>query len=1023
MFNIIRWRVLPVLLTLTLCISLCVPFASAAGIGYTYGLDIDSVSGWENSIRNPIADFVEAVAKDKGIPAVGASVFWFMVDGAHDVQPYELGEVTDKQLSAICARFNSYFNTPLDENPKIFTWLYEEFWTRPQSNALALALGLGTPLNFVLKKHPSSGLWRIFEETNGLWVVNSAGQYFCYDESTSGDTWIHVTEATKLLLSSKVAMETGPDLKFKYDALRLNGESVGLGTLQGRNYVQYKAIRKGDLVRADYRGYPYISPADDSYWLIYDDDRGQDTDVKDENGAPVEGLPDENTTNINLGDMTVNLPDGILAYIENLTYDEGEKTYYIDAIYKDVTNNYTTNYYLKWEYHINYTSITYIGQTAEYDKYYEVYYELPDGRSSADLTKEELEQLNLSIDVIPYERASDDTSLRSLYHFDGDTRDASYWNYCTDFAWKTGASLTYMDSGAFNGALYLDEKEHEFTITLPSDITAADFTLQFRYYQGYTAAAVNDSYISFGDTVVMRMNGTHLMKQTSTKMAEMPIGTWNEIAFMRKGSTHYWYLNGVCLASGTGFNGTTFEDTITFHFGSEQQTFKYLDELRFLDYALVKGGANYTPTAVPHDTNLTLVLPEGSTVVADEYWSITSSKKNLLGMTRDDFASGKLPDWYVKDAEDADENGFLYPRWMSFDASYGSVYTDGVLGAHDGFLRLQTVKNYNGAPAYTSANGMRAALMTKMADSTGDIPWQNGWPDEGYITLSIALTDGNVYSVPYNLDEDWERVSTFSWGKMGFLYEDDCWWIVVHPTYNTAIDILYMELVVGNSTDLSAEWVESVTVIPNENINTPTLAVRTDIAITDYQIGGVRPSVPAKGQVWALVESGRISSIQIYNGQAWESVDGRIWTGQRWIPYSSYNVLTLQDMYDITDATPNYEYIYTEQGFWSWWQKSWNEFTAKLFNALGGGSSSDPSKLPTDGTEAPENNGQKFKHLIIVLRDGFWSICVGLADAAYGGLENFANSVSTVGDFFTSYGDGENSIWLLPLEEGASVWD
>lgn len=42
----------------------------------------------------------------------------------------------------------------------------------------------------------------------------------------------------------------------------------------------------------------------------------------------------------------------------------------------------------------------------------------------------------------------------------------------------------------------------------------------------------------------------------------------------------------------------------------------------------------------------------------------------------------------------------------------------------------------------------------------------------------------------------------------------------------------------------------------------------------------------------------------------------------------------MQDLYDIVDATPNYEYIYSEAGFWSWWQKSWNAFQERLFKAL-----------------------------------------------------------------------------------------
>jgi len=749
-------------------------------------------------------------------------------------------------------------------------------------------------------------------------------------------------------------------------------------------------------------GYPLAAYYEDDKAAINQD--RPSTTIKDENGNEITIEGDDTDLDLDLTDKLLTIFGDVLN-IDQLIYDEGTKTYFIDASKTDITNNITNNYYFKWEYHINYTSVTYIGQTEEYDKYYEVYYELPDGRDSADLTKEELEQLNVSVDVIPYERAADDTSLRSLYHFDGDTRDASYWNYCTDFAWKTGASLTYMDSGAFNGALYLDEKEHEFTITLPSAITAADFTLQFRYYQGYTAAPVNDTYISFGDTVVMRMNGTHLMKQTSTKMAEMPIGTWNEIAFMRKGKTHYWYLNGVCLASGTGFNGTTFEDTITFHFGADQQTFKYLDELRFLDYSLVDGGANYTPTSVPHDTNLSLVLPEGSTVVADEYWNIKSSKTNLLKMKPEDFMSGTLPSWYVKDTDDADENGFMFPRWMSGDFAYGPLYFDGVLGAHDGFLRLSTVLNYNNAPTITS-NGMRAALMTRLGYD-GEMPWQTGWPDSGLLTLSIVLADGTICSVPYDLDNDYERLDTFSWGKMGFIYEDDTWFIVVHPTYNTSIDIMYMELCAG-TTDLSAEWVESVTVIPNENIKTPTLAVRTDLEITSHQIGGVRPSIPEKGMVWALVEGERITSLQIYNGQAWEGVDGRIWTGSRWIPASSYNIVTLQDMYDIVDATQDYEYIYTESGFWAWWQKSWNSFTAQLFNALGAGAGTvSPNTFWGKLSEALANGLSVLIETVLKLIAEILETLIGAALDLLTGFFDFISEtvLSGVGDFFGAFSD------------------
>lgn len=131
--------------------------------------------------------------------------------------------------------------------------------------------------------------------------------------------------------------------------------------------------------------------------------------VVDENGnlVQVEGddLPDN--VGVDLGTLIGNLPTDSNVIFNGCTYDESTKTYYYHTEVPITIDN-RQYYYFTYNYHINYTSITYIGTTEEYDKHYEVYYKLPDGRSSADLTAEELEQLNLSIDVINYGRSADD---------------------------------------------------------------------------------------------------------------------------------------------------------------------------------------------------------------------------------------------------------------------------------------------------------------------------------------------------------------------------------------------------------------------------------------------------------------------------------------------------------------------------------------------------------------------------------------------------------------------------------------
>ena len=299
--------------------------------------------------------------------------------------------------------------------------------------------------------------------------------------------------------------------------------------------------------------------------------------------------------------------------------------------------------------------------------------------------------------------------------------------------------------------------------------------------------------------------------------------------------------------------------------------------------------------------------------------------------------------------------------------------------------------------------------------------------EDGTYTLSVVLGDGTVSSYTFTLKYgSLSGVSggsqTFDWGKLGVhacangstsiaLYA-----YILPAESGTSIDVVYVELLKASSTDLSAEWVESVTVFDKDSLNTPTLAVRTDLDITSYQIGGVRPSLPSKGQVWALVEGQYITSLQIYTGSAWEGVDGRIWTGERWIPYSSYNIVTLKDMYDIVDGSgSSYEYIYTESGFWSWWQKSWNAFTEKLFSALGTGGSSSG----TTGSAETESLWSKLKDAVTTdiadLIEGLFTLLtevlqklIGAATDLLTGIFSFLTDtvLGGVTAFFTSLTDG-----------------
>lgn len=740
----------------------------------------------------------------------------------------------------------------------------------------------------------------------------------------------------------------------------LHNRAVELrGSLSLRNGKYYIIDYMGENIYCGYDGLPYCAwPQSTSVTETI-----RETDVVIDSATKVEvEIEGGSDVNLDIEELIATLPDGSTVNAENVIYDDNSQTYYINTSTGNETEGedgtiYNT-YNYSYTYNIDYTSVTYIGQTVEYNKHYEAYYKLPDGRSSADLTAAELEQLNLAVDVLNYGRSADDVSLRSLYHFDGETTDDSYWNYCTDFTWNTGASLTYMDAGNFEGALYLDETAHDFTLTLPSNLSNGDFTLQFRYYQSATLAPQTDSYVKFGDQTLLQLNGKEFLDSSGTVLTATPIGTWNELALIRHSGTLYYYLNGVEI--GSVANTVGFGNTIQFIFGSAQQTYKYFDELRVLNFALAESGASYTPAAVPHDTNLSLVLPTDSKPIADEYWNITSSKTNLFGFTPEEFIAGAGA-MYNQGTPRVD-GGAVFPNYYNTDFGVISTGVHGLLFSRTSdYSSLVTANgsNYMTAPVvfkigyYNQANNWYGDVrrisytncLTNTSVSNNKTTTHLVDAEASYV-FSLALADGQVYKFPFTFSATtiYGKTETFDWGSIVLQTHrltptttTTQYHTFIHIVPNDSIDVVYMEMVAGTETDLSAELVSSVTEMTPEQLRTPTLAVRSDIDVTSYQIGGVRPSIPKKGMVWALVENGTITSLQIYNGRAWEECDGRIWTGSRWISYTSYDIVQQKDLADIVGATtsPDYEYIYTDSGFWDWWQRSWNSFTDRFFSSQG----------------------------------------------------------------------------------------
>lgn len=901
----------------------------------------------------------------------------------------------------------------------------------------------GTKVTARVSTHPINSDWRVVQLLFGG-VVND--EFICLADTESGSPFVYEIgegeamtpeekadyTSTRWIPASSVQIASGMynpvPLARLQELAAQNGGTVYPPVSQKADY--YYIIRNGGrFFLADENMKPFVYQPNRAANKPEDRPTGS-VWVVNENGDLVEventDLPDN--VGVDLGSLIGNLPTDSNVIFNGCTYDESTKTYYYHTEVPITIDN-RQYYYFTYNYHINYTSVTYIGTTEEYDKHYEVYYKLPDGRSSADLTAEELEQLNLSIDVINYGRSADDVSLRSLYHFDGDTDDASYWNYCTDFTWNKGASLTYMDEGSFGGSLYLDETEHDFTLMLPSGLMG-DFTLQWRYYQSATAAPQTDSYIKLGTATVMQFDGSSIKDGSGTALSAMPIGSWNELALIRDSGTLYYYLNGVKIGSAT--SATVF-DKITFHFGSSQQTFKKLDELRILNYALQKGGASYTPTSVPHDTNLALVLPDTAKPIADEYWNVTfgnSDSDYKLDFSKGDTFSGLS---YNNCSLNYLSNGVV----LRPDSSCTQEDYEAALGGSLSNTRLSRLPSFS-FPLSPNASNVWASGQASFLLSDGTIVDFRFVGSIGNSSVGGSYWDGSSWIDMYGGER---RHDIFQFnggficldgGRIAVVFDPSsdlflvaaefrkCWsqW---NPSVS-AVDEAKAALTTRST--MTAEHITSITAMTPEDLATPTLAVRSDIPVTSWQIGGVRPSVPSKGQVWALVERQYITSLQIYNGRAWEACDGRIWTGSRWVPYSSYNVVTLKDMSDIVDSSsPDKEYIYTETGFWDWWQRSWNAFTTKFFSLLEG------SGLSPGGSSSGMVSGsvtESLKNALSSLIDGLFGVIQTILEVLLAPVKNlltfvsdlFTDSVfSGITDFFSAFG-GDGSLWEFFQREG-----
>ena len=885
---------------------------------------------------------------------------------------------------------------------------YRDTWNTMRVLSLFAVLALGpAAITYDTAKHQ----YRLINNDTNEWITRTDGGYpYVQVEgdvpATAPDTrpnstnrWLSFTyfppEGVQLVvLSHDVLAETAKQLNEA-------GTTCSV-TASGDFYVITRTEGRKTLFYCTSAGYPYVASktpavADNTQNIIIDVDDNSTTienqivDIGDE----IFTIIDENG-------------DKVTYNIDSLFWDNSTHSYTANTYQYDITNN-TYNYYT-WNisYNITNTYVTYIGSNQGFQEEYEYYYELPDGRSSADLTADEIAGISFQFaDVVNYARSATDTTLRGLWHFDGDTDDSGYFSTATEFVWNEGASITYMDSGNFNGALYLDNISHDFDIRLPSNLGAADWSIQFRYYQASQpdTQTNKENSLSLGSNVLLTWDEQSFYPFGGFTAVQMPVGSWNELAFVKDSGVIRFYLNGIQVVSKS--DSTSYNDLLSFVLGDTSRQYSMLDELRVVNFPLVTGGLPYTPTSVPFDTNLVLVLPDSAFPIADEYWEFNSEGNIFEGY---DFSSGSVS----------------LPAGWDVDPELGQIeyFSD--------FVRLTngSIPSWAFSEVASTSDSTRYCLY---------YTWDATSLATGSYTycFSVMSPDGSVYSFPISFSVV-NRLPDGGFSiSMSAQYKDFGPFYLIVKRYSTRIifcimpksasfDLIYVEAVPGSVPNTGHEKVSCI--YSSDEVKANTAAIQSDIPVNGYTVGGVRPTFPVRGDVWLPVSGSRITGCYIYNGRAWEEAGARWYTGVRWIPIYAFDIYTLQDCWDIADGDDVVTPIGSENEFWNWWKQAWTDFVSGFGSGGAGGESfpggeEDNPTLPDIPPGDGEDEGFSIFELVAQLLSSIWSLLSGTVSVLFGGVTSLIQGVgSGVNGFFDAM-DGSNPGGLFGIVTATEgVW-
>lgn len=570
----------------------------------------------------------------------------------------------------------------------------------------------------------------------------------------------------------------------------------------------------------------------------------------------------------------------------NYTYNNTTYNYDIDNYtYNTYTNNYTFHT-------VNNNNITYINNynnttIIDNSNTYNLYYRLPDGSDSFNMTEEEaLNGYKTSLSVASYSNIYDTENLQFLYHLDGNKYNSAYPKEVN--LTLNPNSVEFINSANFNQALILSENvdinidksnlyysfrlnprindKFELYINdtlIAKRISKLNTTYAYVEWEQNTTTNDNSAFTIVAKSDYGSPTCTSVSGYTSERLYVTPLGS---VGGSNKYEYSCLYTSNQEITSSTNqrtyniINNKLYLDEGTRYLNYNQYNFisislsgdVYINGIdtnidinnnKFLHIKIIQDGVTYLDElagfnvnrsfespSLPYDTNLTYILP------SVEYEKIPGSSVIKFVPESNGEYGHLLSNEQIKYLTDND----IYLDTSKYSLYY--KYADGSVNAYayldSNYYLDYLVLSSDGTPTINTTN-----INNDWGKSVFEGEFKN-YPDQfRYITCQKLNLNGSQFGLP----------------KTSYYYD---------YTYDYVLKT-------------------------NDSIVNNQLLIKSNIYVKDYKFGGIRPSNPIKSYVYVNInEQGYIKSIQQFNGIEWVEVKASIYNANlnKWINALDFNV-------------------------------------------------------------------------------------------------------------------------------------